>query len=166
MLNLNDLWIGDKVRVHNTNSIGSFEGLSPTGLAIVKLKSGTFHLKAEDLSLHVEPKKKNLWVDQNAKTTKQPAKEIFSDEIDLHIEQLDPELIKALPQVILNKQITAAKNYLDQAIKNYSSTVKIIHGKGTGQLKTEVYHVLKSYTEVYHTVPANDGGAVEVLFKY
>jgi len=68
--------------------------------------------------------------------------------------------------MIINKQVSACKDYLDKAISLRRREVTIIHGKGLGQLKLEVQTLLKTYDEVQYTSLIHNGGATLVGFRY
>ena len=55
---------------------------------------------------------------------------------------------------------------LDQAVLAGLGELRIIHGKGTGELRKEVLYILGQYPEVVGTGSIHDGGATEVILKY
>ena len=68
--------------------------------------------------------------------------------------------------MILNHQIKRCQAYIESIINARVSPVTIVHGKGKGQLKLEVEYLLSQYEEYLHSIPAHDGGASQVWFKY
>ncbi len=162
-MDLSSLWIGDHVKIRSTLEIGTYEGKLGNDIAIIKVHHKKKEVISSDLESYTLPKPKKTL--EFLELKEQSVKNITS-ELDLHIEKLSPNLKEAKPERILDYQIKACKQYLKDAITLRRHTVKIIHGKGTGQLKAEVLHILGDYPEVYHNIPANDGGAVDVWFQY
>ena len=89
----------------------------------------------------------------------------FNTTLDLHIEVLNPGIAKEAPQIILNHQILRCKKHIDRAIALGINSITIIHGKGTGQLKREVDHIVAMNDAVRFSIPQNDGGATEIWLK-
>lgn len=165
MIKLNDLWIGDDVKLISKGSIGKFEGKGAKGHAFVKI-SGKMHLiPASDLELHVAEEEEivDLHIEEENTNQARPYKR-FEQLIDLHIEKLNPNLVNADPVRILDYQVKAVDYFVEEALFRKVSSVTIIHGKGTGQLKAEVHHILKSTEGIKHFIEMNEGGATEVLF--
>ncbi len=162
MIKLKDLWIGDELEITSTGRIGSFEGIHKNGNAIIK-SEGKIYLAAEnDLVMYVPPKetKKLVFNDETG-----PSKKNFvGDSIDLHIENLNPNLVGSRPERILDFQVTAFEEYLAAAKRSYKSECTIIHGKGAGVLKSCVMTIIKSDKEIKHYNAVHDGGAVHILF--
>ncbi len=91
----------------------------------------------------------------------------FSNELDLHIEELDSNHRKLNNQQKLQIQLAAFDDYLEQAIRIGVDRVFIIHGVGKGRLKNDISqrlhdhpYVLKFVNE-YH--PSYGWGATEVF---
>ena len=162
-MDLSELWIGDHVKIKSTMEIGTFEGKLGNDIAIIKVHQKKKEVIASDLESYILPKpKKTLeFLDLKEKSVSR-----IAEQLDLHIEKLNPSLKEAKPERILDFQIKACQQYLSDAIILRRHTVKIIHGKGTGQLKAEVLHILGDFKEVNHSIPANAGGAVDVWFQY
>ena len=86
--------------------------------------------------------------------------------LDLHIEKLAPHLQGKQVELILQKQLKQARDFIEKAISRRQFQITIIHGKGTGALKMEIENLLEDYREVFFKKQVNDGGAIEVLFRY
>jgi len=94
---------------------------------------------------------------------------VFSRELDLHANQLfdDPSL--ARPEEIYRRQINAFQRYMDKAKAMNVDRVFIIHGVGSGRLKTDIAnkleydHAVASYSNEHH--PKYGFGATEVVFR-
>ena len=91
----------------------------------------------------------------------------FSNELDLHIEELESDHFKLSNQQKLQIQLAAFDDYLEQAIRIGVDRVFIIHGVGKGRLKNDISqrlhdnpYVLKFVNE-YH--PSYGWGATEVF---
>ncbi len=162
-MNLKDIWIGENLVIKSKNKIGTFEGRGAQNHAFVKI-DGKMHLvNAEDLDVHVpKDEQPELQFEEEVKAT---AFEHFKTEIDLHMEVLNPDMQETNPLHILQYQIKQVELYVQTAIQRKKHIVKIIHGKGTGQLKEEVHHILKGIDKVQHFHVINDGGATEVYIS-
>ena len=58
------------------------------------------------------------------------------------------------------ESIGTVDRYLDQALHGGLKSVRIIHGKGTGALRTAIHEMLRGHPLVrrYRTAPAREGG--------
>lgn len=158
-MNVEDLWIGESLRLKKSGRIGRYAGPAANGRIRVKLTSKTVLTKIENVELYEEKHEPKL--DFTEPPT--PVKKKFSGpELDLHIEVLNPKLLGAPAGRILDHQISTAKDYLAYAYEQHWLTVKLIHGKGEGVLKSEIHHILSQldYVKIYHVI--HDGGATEV----
>lgn len=70
--------------------------------------------------------------------------------IDLHIEKLQASYKHLTNSEILNIQLRAFEKSLLEAIKNKEKTMAVIHGKGSGKLRTEIFNLLRSYPQAAH----------------
>ena len=95
----------------------------------------------KEVQQKVEPKKKN-----SAPTSKR--KELYTVEVDLHIEKLVPST-RGLDTIdILNIQIGNAQRSIEHAIKNRIPKLVLIHGVGEGVLKSELAYLYRKYPNV------------------
>jgi len=98
---------------------------------------------------------------------KKSKKEIFTLEVDLHIEKLVPSKKGLNNYDILTIQLDTAKRQMDFAIRNRIPKLVLIHGVGEGVLKTELEYLLKRYENI-STREGNyqkyGQGATEVYF--
>lgn len=69
----------------------------------------------------------------------------YSEEIDIHIENLDGNWSNKSNAEIIQAQLKAAKEFLDTSMLKGKKEIVIIHGVGNGKLKTEVRNLLKGY---------------------
>lgn len=160
-----DLWIGDHVRLLKSQRNGIYEGRSRNGKATVRIKEKKILTNYSNLERLPDPGPTPMPVEKKQLTDSQI---IMSDRdiLDLHIEHLAPDLKHQLPQIILRKQITAAKSFVESAIRSRWQNVTIIHGLGTGELKKEVHFLLNQYEAVSEKILVNNGGATLVTFRY
>jgi dsDNA-specific endonuclease/ATPase MutS2 len=162
MINVKDLWIGDLVFVSGKKKVGSFEGTGAKGLAFVKIDGKMHLINPNELTIHEEKEVEPELILEETKI--KPYKE-FNSEIDLHMEVLNPYMTETNPLHILQYQVKQVELFLESAIQRRRNTLKIIHGKGSGQLKEEVHHLLKGKKEVAHYHVINEGGATEVYIR-
>ena len=163
MLNIDDLWIGDKLLLKKSGRIGKFDGRS--GHKKVRIKVGEKTVITPITNVEMAPESVP---DEQVLSFRPEKKEIksssLSDTIDLHMEVLNPSMQHARPERIVDYQVSAAKDFIDEAITTRTKQILIIHGKGEGVLKSEIVHLLSLYDEVQFTFPKNNGGATEVWF--
>ncbi|HHJ50160.1 MAG TPA: hypothetical protein ENJ88_04550 [Phaeodactylibacter sp.] len=80
----------------------------------------------------------------------------FPREIDLHIEALRPNAGKMEASLILQIQLRAFEEYLNEAIRLGIDEILIVHGKGEGVLRSKIHDALdknpyvKKYEKVHH----------------
>lgn len=164
-MNPEDLWVGDLLKIISTGKIGSFEGVGKDGMLKLKDNKEIFWAKSNDVEEVEERETKAVEIEdepfmESNKTL------YFDTTLDLHIEVLKPDLQHARAEQILNYQLRATKFYVEKALFLRKHKVLIIHGKGVGLLKLEIEQILKSIAAVSQTIEKNNGGAVEVYFKY
>jgi len=162
MINIDDLWVGDKLSHRKTGEKGTFDGVL-SGQVKFKTANGIKLVSPQDLDLYVEEEKEEaLTFEDEAEASSKYDLWNFPKSLDLHIERLSPSHLNAQPERILSLQLEALENYLDAAEQSHIKIVTIIHDKGTGVLKAETHHRLKARSSVKFFVEASQGGAVEV----
>lgn len=164
-MNLDEVWIGDKVWIISRGEVGIFEGSEGVQ---AKIKIGFEHhlIAPDDLSLDLKKEEEIIdfsWLkeDKSRQSKKQTLPEVTVS-IDLHIEILQPDLVQAPSARILDYQLAACRQFIQSATQKKLVRVTIIHGIGLGVLKQEVEHVLKGFKEVKFCLPVNQDGALEV----
>jgi dsDNA-specific endonuclease/ATPase MutS2 len=165
-MDLKELWIGDILKVKSTGKIGTYEGKIGNDIAILKIAYKKVEVLNTDLETYSPPKEKKS---THKKVYKKPSHKIdraVPDQIDLHLEKLTPNHLQIIPEIKLDFQVNACISYLQRAVEARKSNVTIIHGKGTGTLKAEVHNLIKDFPQIYHSHEKNDGGALEVWFRY
>jgi dsDNA-specific endonuclease/ATPase MutS2 len=171
---MHEFWIGDWVRNKTTGETGTYEGTSRSLADKVKVKIHGQVQLMDPGQLEMLTEKEVEAIRYNERTKKEripdppgaPKPQPFDDILDLHIEKLAPHLKGKQVELILNKQLDAARSHLEEAIKRRQLKATIIHGKGSGALKMEIEHLLEEYIEVFFTRPVHNGGGVEVIFRY
>lgn len=144
------------------------------------IKKETYQYKVPTQSLQQKKEEKKKPVAFDAEALKQMMMDIplikdnevesADNEIDLHIEALanDYDIMDASEKLQL--QLVRFQQALDQAIARNAGKFYIIHGIGSGKLKSEIHKMLKSYKEVrsfsndYH--PRYGYGATEIFLKW
>ena len=98
-------------------------------------------------------------------STKKPSKQQRSQsvlEVDLHIELLTSNYNYMDNFEIVQIQLNECQNKIEKALNSNFQKLIIVHGVGTGVLKTEVHSLLNNYKLRYYL--SKDGGATEVMF--
>lgn len=161
---MHDYWIGDPVWIASLQKKGTFEG-ERDGMAIVKVQGLKHVLSFSDISL-LPDDEDEIDLSDLTEEPKKSRKYAFDvpDTIDLHIEELNPQLTYAEPAQILAHQRSRLKDFLATAIEHHLRQVNIIHGVGEGVLRSEVLHLLKDFPEVRRIEHEAHGGAMTVYF--
>ncbi len=167
MIDKNDLWIGDLLKSKKSGKVGRYEGLKSDGRIRLNVGGKIFLIKATDIEKVDEKsffeKKFEL---REEKLQASLGFEKTPKSIDLHIEKLNPNLTNALPERIADYQLKAIEKYMNKVIEDRLTNVVIIHGKGTGALKTSIHTFLNSIEEVNHFHLINNDGATDVYLNY
>ena len=176
LLDINELWIGDQIMIVSSGKIGTFEGIGNLGKVRVKYQNKILLVKPSNIKV-VEPTEEDeltlesieLEIDSTKDAIRAKSKKAqnlnFTNQIDLHIEKLNPSLEHSHAQLILDHQLEMCKLFIEHSIAKKKDVVTIIHGRGKGALKEEVLHMLKDYGAVRFAIEVNNGGAHEVWFK-
>jgi len=164
MLDLNELWIGDKLLLLKSGRKGTFQGISGSK-ARVKVGSKILLVAATGLQLSEDPETIAPDLELDHPPTKPLSFHNFPDTLDLHIEVLAPEMANQPPLAVLNHQLYQLDSYLTKAEAAGAKYLTIIHGKGTGVLRREVLHLLKGRAPIQYILEKHDGGAVELHMK-
>jgi len=166
MIEMDDLWVGDQLRVRSSGRIGSFQGLAKDGRVRIRSNNKTYLVHAGQLE-KVEDIERHLKLAELQEDSL-PNKRTFTrveNQIDLHIEKLNPNLLNALPERIVDYQIKEFEKYLTLAIAQNLKFLSIIHGRGTGVLRSHIHQYLKTTKAVKHFHLTNNDGATEVTLK-
>lgn len=89
------------------------------------------------------------------------------EEIDLHIEKLSSDYRSMSNSDMMKLQLDTFEQALNRAIAHHSQKLYVIHGLGSGKLKSEIHHILRQYKEVKsfsnENHPRYGYGATEVI---
>lgn len=138
-----DLKVGDYVKLRTGSSTGIIEGIHKNKAV---LRMGLMHLTVplRDIIGAREPLEINKTKSVQLDTVGASAE--FDSRIDLRGMRYE-EALKVL------------QDYLDQALISSATTLRIIHGKGTGSLRKAVHKKLKEYRDLaYHHPNRENGG--------
>lgn len=164
---LKNLWIGDKVMLIKSKRVGNFEGIEKSGKVRVRIGSSFVVTNASNLEIYkevIDPfQDLDLDVSEPLLKPKKKAEGTFSRELDLHIEKLNPALIKATNAEIVIFQLKTFKEFIDYAYEKKWSSVLVIHGKGKGVLRKEIHELAKADRRIRFMFEKNNGGATEML---
>jgi len=160
MIKLEDLWIGDELKITSSGRVGTYEGKHANGNAIIRSDNKTYLADVKDLEIYTAPKEIKEIVFEQAPKLKTPA---IGDSIDLHIEKLNPHMIGSRPERILDIQIKAFEDFFEAAKQSYKSEITVIHGKGTGVLKNAVMSIIKTDKSIQQCHAIHNGGAVRLV---
>jgi dsDNA-specific endonuclease/ATPase MutS2 len=112
---------------------------------IIKISSKSLLEKAPVFVSEIQKK------EERKKKTSPPSskrKELYTVEVDLHIEKLVPST-RGMDNIdILNIQISTAQRSIEHAIKNRIPKLVLIHGVGEGVLKSELAYLYRKYPNV------------------
>ena len=121
---------------------------------LAKQKGENYNLDTLEASEFIQEKtqkkQSKIFKSNSPKTT---FSEIYvnANEIDLHIEVLMPEAAHWSVGDILQKQMIACRAFIEKSVANNIRKVVLIHGKGEGVLKSEIYRYLNRVEEQLHT---------------
>ena len=163
MVVLQDLWIGDKLILLKSKRVGIFVGLNGNK-ARMQVGAKILLVKADNLDPYVESEAPIKLSFDDDKSSPLDFHEMPTS-IDLHINVLAPHLENQLPVRIISHQLDALEGYLEKAVAKGLRIITVIHGKGSGALKMEVQHILKSKSYIRFFYDSNDGGATEIHMK-
>lgn len=143
---------GDKVRLKTFGSIGTVEKIDGDTAEIL---AGSMHLREKLSNLELveisEPQKEKSSLEKlKAKST----------ETNLRVDNEDMRSELKLIGMTTDVAVDELDRYLDEAFLNGFSTIRIIHGFGTGALRRAVQNHLRNHPHVsrYAAAPQDQGG--------
>jgi len=162
-MNLDDLWIGDRLRIKSTGVVGRYHGLK-SGKAKIQTEEGLFEATPEDIELIDEEQL------DKASIKEEPPPQIdlkaiskFNPTLDLHYDALLKSGHLPPEGPILEWQLLICQKFILKAQSLQVRRVTIIHGIGAGILKNEVAHLLDKHPGVSDFEPSFDGAAFIVF---
>lgn len=167
-MNLDDLWIGDKVFLKSKEENGLYEGRADANQVWVKFNNEKLKVPIADLApaKYKKHNHKKVEIEVHTDDDYDPnEKANFNSTIDLHMHILAPER-KPNPYIpVIEFQKQQCRNFIEKAFNLNIDRVEIIHGKGEGKLKAAVKLLLMDFSEVNLVNEISDGGALEIWFK-
>jgi len=143
--------IGELVELKKSSQVGKIVSINRKKV-IISLNGINVSAKLTD----IKHTKRKLVVKKPKKAYKPREFTAFSTELNVIGFHVDEALDKV-------------SRFIDQAILNKASNIRIIHGVGTGVLRKTIHEYLKNnkYIKSYHVADANNGGtgATEVVLK-
>jgi len=125
-----DLRRGERVHIHSMNQSGTVS-TPPDSSGEVQIQAGIMKIK-----VHIS--------DLSREEEETLQKEVKKSKIGIKSPSIEVDLRGMLPE----EATQAAEKFLDDALLSNLSTVQIIHGKGTGVLRTAVHVMLKRHPHV------------------
>jgi dsDNA-specific endonuclease/ATPase MutS2 len=168
-MKLDDLWIGDVLKIRSTGQVGVFNGITTDGLAIIKSDQGVIHhISEKNLEKYTEPEKPlDLVFEDDLPHAKQSISTFDStDTIDLHYDSLT-QYYPHERGTILDFQIEKCNDFILKSLSAGTPYIRIIHGKGEGILKKAVETLVKKYSSQISLSSAHyDGASIDVWFAH
>lgn len=139
---------GDEVTVYSLNQKGTVVELSGSKEAVVQLGIMKMKVRLDDLELLSSAVKSSLQPIRHATTVKRTRDENIRSELDLRGTNLE-------------EAIMATDRFIDEAFLGNLGQIYIIHGKGTGVLRSGIQDYLRKhrYVKSYRLGNYNEGGA-------
>ena len=159
MINPNEFWVGDTLQVISTGIVGKYDSHKGS-IVIIDCKGNKISADKSNIRMYTQPKQEVKIAFEDEVVLKSKIK--FNDTLDLHLNILAPHMEHQEHSRILDFQIEKARQFVEDAIENNRSQILIIHGKGSGVLKSETLEMLKDFYNVRYTFDKNDGGATEI----
>ncbi len=123
------------------------------------------YISSHDFNLDIPIPRKEEKIKKNIKASENKEK---TREIDLHIGHLVDFPDNLQPHQKLQKQLHIARTEIERARKDKVEKLILIHGKGKGVLKSEIYKLLESQEGIEYLeadIRKYRFGAVEIRFK-
>ncbi len=174
-MDIKDLWIGDKVRLIKSKRIGKVLKMDKNGKIIVVVDNSKITTSASNLEIFIEEEGNKFqeiddWLSESKetfdKTGAKKIKNLPGNFIDLHFEKLDTKGKIILDQNILEFKMNTFKEWFEKSYTKRYVTLTVIHGKGTGTLKSVLESWLKTDHRVQMIKSINDDGALEIWLRY
>lgn len=165
---VNDLWIGDLLKLKKSGLIGKYNGEKSPGKIKVKTDHKTVITTLSNVEIYVENEAEilDLGLDDLPTKDTKPFDPNNKNSIDLHINILAPHLQNQPSVRILDYQVNTFHQFVDEAYNSRKRMVQIIHGKGEGVLRAEIQHLLSTDKRIHAQILTNNGGATNVWFNY
>lgn len=147
-MNLDELWIGDRLRIKSTGVTGRYHG-QKSGRPQIQTAEGLVETDALDIEpIDEEPLEKGVELKAVPPQIDLKAISKFNPTLDLHQESLLKSGYKLPNGPILGWQLGICQKFLLTAKKLEVRRITIVHGFGAGILKNEVAHLLDQNPDV------------------
>lgn len=118
-LNLDELWIGERIKLIKNGQKGRFEGITADGKARISIDGHFMVTDAHNLELEKEDSDENpidLWLNQShvPKAKPTPVK-LFTKEVDLHFDETASRAITS--DQVLDWQLKRCRKHIETAIE-------------------------------------------------
>ncbi len=149
--------VGDKVRVKKLNRFGEVIAIKSNGKAPLQVLVGNMQMQAAYADIDsVHPKQKNAHLSTSVLDIQYNKANTVNGELNIH-------------GLFVKEALEVTVKYLDDAVLAGLPTVRILHGKGTGALRSAVHAELRENPLVskYQFAPFDQGGegVTVVTFK-
>jgi hypothetical protein len=158
-MNLDDLWIGDRIRIKSTGVVGRYHG-QKSGRPQIQTAEGIVETDAQDIEpIDEEPLEKHAEIKAVPPEIDLKAISKFNAILDLHHDALLKSGHLPPEGPILEWQLLTCQKFISKAHSLQVRRVSIIHGIGAGILKNQVAHLLDQNPDVSDFEPSFDGAS-------
>ena len=149
--------VGDKVRVKKLGKFGEVTGIKPRGKMPLQILVGNMQMQAAYHEIDsVQPKQETAHLSTSVLDIQYSKANTINSELNIR-------------GLLVKEALDVTDKYLDDAYLAGISTVRILHGKGTGALRNAVHTELRENPHVtkYQFAPNSQGGegVTVVTFK-
>ena len=146
---LPQIQVGDKVRVKSLNRFGEVLAISKNSKAPLKVQMGYVQMQVSYHEIEAGP------LQENNRNLSPSVLDVQYSKAGVVKTELN------LRGKMVNEALEKTDKYLDDAFLAGLSTVRIIHGKGTGALRIAIHELLSDHPLVddFQLAPLNEGGA-------
>ena len=149
--------VGDKVRIKKLNRFGEVTSIAPKSSSPLKIVVGNMHIQVAYAEIdQVQPKSQVANISTSVLDIQHDKASTVQSELNIR-------------GMLVHEALDITDKYLDDAYLAGMPTARILHGKGTGALRTAVHEELRHNPRVtkYQFAPQSQGGegVTVVTFK-
>lgn len=162
------LTVGDKVKHMRSNEGGTIIEVMDKDRVVVEFFEENKIMKSNEVNAFTllstqSYQKISFYTQKKRKSSKEITKvDIVSNTIDLHAEVLFPNYRTMSSENIAIQQISRLAHYLDQVLDSDLFEIEIIHGKGSGSLRSQVVDLLENKYNLFN-LDISDKGKTKVV---
>ncbi len=148
--------VGDKVRIIQLNRFGEVTAIDKHGSTPLKIRVGSMQMQLSYNDIdNVVPKKESQNLTASVLEMQYSKANSVKEELCIH-------------GMLVSEGIDIADKYLDDAYLAGLLSVRILHGKGTGALRSAIHKTLDTNPHVvnYQYAPYNEGGEGVTVVKF